>query len=81
MKEFLLSVGFTQCLIDPCTYIRSSGSSFSAIYLHVDDLAITGNEINLVKSQIASRWEMEDLGVANSVVGIHITCLSTHCYS
>lgn len=81
VKEFLVSVGFTQCKIDPCTYIRSSGQYFLAIYLHVDDLAIMGNKISLVKSQIASRCEMEDLCVAKSVGGIHISRLSHHCYS
>lgn len=80
VKDFLLSIGFNQCKVDPCTYFRSSGTSFSAIYLHVDDLAITGNEIEVVKQQIASRWEMEDLGVAKSVVGIHISRLDTHTY-
>lgn len=72
VKEFLLSINFTQCKIDPCTYIRQELDKFTAIYLHVDDMAITGNDISNIKSQIASRWDMEDLGVAKSVVGIQI---------
>lgn len=75
-----MSIGFVQCKIDPCTFIRSSGEQFSAIYLHVDDLAITGNEIEHVKDQIANKWQMEDLGLAKAVVGIHITRLSTNSY-
>lgn len=72
VKEFLLSANFTQCKIDPCTYIRQDQDKFTAIYLHVDDMAITGNDIDNIKRQIASRWDMEDLGVAKSVVGIQI---------
>ena len=80
VKQFLVSIGFLQCKIDPCTYVRSSGDAFSAIYLHVDDLAITGNETDKVKSQIANRWEMEDLGIARTVVGIHISRLNPDSY-
>lgn len=80
VKDFLISIGFQECVIDPCTYIRSSATDFSAIYLHVDNLAITGTGIEKVKSQIATQWEMEDLGVARSVVGIHISRLNSNCY-
>lgn len=41
----------------------------------MDDLEITGIKVDKFKSQIALRWKMEDLGVAKSVVGIHISWL------
>lgn len=40
------------------------------IYLHVDDMAITGNEINVIKDELKLKWRMEDLGPAHCVVGI-----------
>lgn len=46
----------------------------------MEDLAITRNEIGTVKDQIASQWEMEDLGVAKSIVGIHVSWLNDHSY-
>lgn len=56
--EFLVSEGFAVSPADQCIYTQSSsdGKSFSAVYVHVDDMAITGNEIKSVKSQISSRW-------------------------
>lgn len=77
VKAFLISIGFEQCEIDPCIYIRKSPSSdvFTAVYVHVDDLAITGNEIADFKMEISSKWEMDDLGVAHTVVGIEINRL------
>lgn len=83
VKLFLKRIGFHQCEIDPCTYIRSIESSdkFTAVYVHVDDLAITGNDIQKFKKEICSKWEMDDLGLAHTVVGIKIKRLNTHKYS
>lgn len=83
VRDFLLSINFDQCKIYPCTYVRhdKSRDMFTFIYLHVDYLAITGNEIPYVKSQISARWEMEDLGVAQLVVAIHVVRHDQHSYS
>lgn len=83
VKEFLIDIGFSQCEIDPCIYVRDTdkGSKFTAVYVHVDDLAITGNDINKFKAEISAKWEMDDLGIAHTVVGIEITRLSSHQYS
>lgn len=83
VQEFLISIGFLQCEIDHCIYIRSDTSTgkFTAVYVHVDDLAITGNDIDSFKSEIWSKWEMEDLGLARVVVGIEISLLEDHSYS
>lgn len=58
VKKFLLSIDFVQCEINHCTYIRATESTgkFTAIYLHVDDLAITGNDISYFKEQISEKW-------------------------
>lgn len=83
VKAFLVGVVFMQCEIDHFTYIRSDQeeNEFTAVYVHIDDLAITGNEIEEFKSQISSHWEMEDLGVAQVVVGIEISRLQNNHYS
>ena len=54
VKGFLVSAGFAQCEIDHCTYIRSDREQdkFTAVYVHVDDLAITGNDIEAFKTEI-----------------------------
>lgn len=70
--SFLMSQGFVVSPADQCIYTRSSsnGKAFSAVYVHVDNIAITGNEIETIKACISSHWEMEDLGIASCVVGI-----------
>lgn len=79
---FLLSVGFKPSEADACVYTRTSAdsSTFSAVYVHVDDMGITGNDIQAVKKSISSRWQMEDLGTAHCIVGIQIQRLSSSHY-
>lgn len=83
VKLFLVSIGFSQCEIDPCIYVRNNttSSTFTAVYVHVDDLAITGNDINTFKNEISSKWEMDDPGITHTVVGIEIRRINTHQYS
>lgn len=79
----IVSKGFVVSTADQCIYTRTSfdGKSFSAVYVYVDDMAITGNEIKSIKACISSHWEMEDLGVASCVVGIQIRRKSNFEYS
>lgn len=72
--KFLVESGFLVSPANACIYTRTSPDQtrFSAVYVHVDYMAITGNEIESVKSRIANHWEMEDLGKASCVVGIQI---------
>lgn len=81
--KFLVDNNFTVSPADACIYTRTSAdkTKFSAVYVHVDDMAITGNEIKEVKDSIANQWEMEDLGKASCVVGIQIRRQSTYHYS
>lgn len=44
-------------------------------------MAITGNDIPTFKTEISSKWEMEDLGLASMVVGIEIKRRGLHSYS
>lgn len=83
VKAFLIEIEFDQCAIDPCIYIRSNDErqTFTAVYFDVDDLEITGNDINNFKRQISAKWEMDDLGIAQIVVGIEINRLSQFSYS
>lgn len=43
--EFLVSLGFKTSDAYACVYTRTSPTSnkFSAVYVHVDDMGITGN--------------------------------------
>lgn len=55
--SFLIKIGFIQCELDHCTYFRKNpdNKSFTAVYVHVDDFAITGNEIINFKKELSSK--------------------------
>lgn len=54
--SFLISIGFKPSDADACVYTRTSTDStkFSAVYVHVDNMGITGNDIAAVKQSISS---------------------------
>lgn len=83
VTDFLVSIGFQQSPADACVYVRTSpdGKKFSAMYVHVDDMAITGNEISELKKAIADKWEMEDLNISHCIVGIQICRTSEFSYA
>lgn len=67
---------------DACLWYRKTeGGKETLIYLHVDDMAITGDEVEDIKSALKLKWRMEDLGPAHCVVGIEINSLAGGGYS
>lgn len=81
-KKRCVEAGFKQSPADECVYVRRRGKDDVCIfYLHVDDLAITGNNIQAFKDEISSFWPMEDLGLAHCVVGIQTSRLGPFHYS
>ncbi|KAI7956600.1 hypothetical protein MJO28_003695 [Puccinia striiformis f. sp. tritici] len=82
VEKFLKEIGFDKTYGDECVFIRMKNRQSSIIYLHVDDMIITGDdkEIEDVKGQIKERWNMEDLGIAKRIVGIEIENLDDGSY-
>jgi hypothetical protein len=72
VEKYLKSIGFIKTEADACVFFRNCDNKISIIYLHVDDMIITGDEIETVKKEIKQKWAMEDLGVAKFAVGIEI---------
>jgi hypothetical protein len=71
VKKYLQQLGFCKTEADSCVFFRNrAGRAISILYLHVDEMIITGDEINLVKDKIKAKWAMEDLGIAKFAVGI-----------
>jgi hypothetical protein len=73
LHKYLVSLGFTQSIADPCLYIKDC-SMFVAIF--VDDLFICGensDEIRLFKTQMSSKFKMSDLGLLTWYLGMHFT--------
>jgi hypothetical protein len=72
VKKHLKTIGFDKNYGDKCVFICRLADKTSLIYLHVDDMIITGDDIQSVKMEIKAKWAMEDLGIAKHIVGIEI---------
>ena len=74
-KHVVEQMGFIPCATDPCVYRKDTeyGPIFLAVY--VDDLIIIGKnvgEIDTVKKELCTRFEMEDKGDASFILGMLI---------
>lgn len=61
--------------MDPCIYVRSANGILTFIALYVDDLAITGSDLDTVlelKKLLKSIWDMKDLGRISLCLGMEI---------
>lgn len=71
--QFLVSIGFKISPANACVYVCQSESNFIAVYVHVDDMAITGTEMQSIQRLITKNLAMDDLGISHCVVGVQIT--------
>jgi hypothetical protein len=72
----LKAKGFTSIVADPCVYAYRRGSTIVIISLYVDDLLLCSDsltQLEQVKSELSTSFQMEDLGEAHFVLGIEIT--------
>lgn len=81
VKAKFIAIGLKQNHFDPCLWYRKKGAKESLIYLHVDDMAISGNEIEEIKDTLKLQWSMDDLGIARTIVGIEVKKLVDGSYS
>lgn len=72
IKDKFTAMGMEQNPLDPCLWYRKNEKGEILLYLHLDDMAITGNCISSFKEEVNTRWKMEDLGYAHQIVGIEI---------
>jgi hypothetical protein len=72
---YMLGLGFTS-KEDHCVYFKLIGDHLIYLVLYVDDMLLIGNNkeiIQDVKTQLSSKFDMKDLGVANFILGMEIT--------
>ncbi|MBW0515562.1 hypothetical protein O181_055277 [Austropuccinia psidii MF-1] len=74
LLNWLIISGFQCLLTDPCVFWRQSQNPIW-IYVHVDDLAIFGPNLEDVKKEIKNEFDMKDMGKANLLLGIKINHL------
>ncbi|MBW0551688.1 hypothetical protein O181_091403 [Austropuccinia psidii MF-1] len=74
LSDWLISSGFHCSLADPCVFWRK-GEFPIWIYIHVDDLAIFGPNLDYFKKEIKEIFDMKDLGEARLLLGIKVNHL------
>jgi hypothetical protein len=73
--NFLLDLGFLQSMADYSLFTRTQGSSFIALLVYVDDIAIASNDLVAVKSLISTLYDifrLKDLGTLKYFLGLEI---------
>ena len=61
-------------MVDPNLYFKVTKGDMLILILYVDDLLITGEEhlINQCKKDLASEFEMKDLGFLHYFLGLEV---------
>ncbi|MBW0535981.1 hypothetical protein O181_075696 [Austropuccinia psidii MF-1] len=77
LKSWLLGTGFRACLMDPCVFFRQKPSDLW-LYIHVDDIAIFGSDIEPFKKEISSEFDIKDIGTADLLLGVKVGHSSHH---
>ncbi|KAF7371927.1 polyprotein [Mycena venus] len=72
------SLGFTRLIADQCVYIRRepATSSPTIVAVHVDDMTLfahTNGELTQLKGELASQFNVTDLGPLTQILGMEIT--------
>ena len=74
--EHIKSIGFKQCVLDNCLFVKNIGEEIYLISLYVDDILIAGSdlqEVKRIKQQFTNHFEMKDMGELNYYLGMKIT--------
>jgi hypothetical protein len=72
---YILGLGFVRSRVDHYVYSKQVGNHFIYVVLYVDDMLLVGNNMDVikeVKSQLSSKFDMKDIGVANFILGMEI---------
>jgi hypothetical protein len=72
---YVLSLRFEHSKLDHCVYYKTNGDHFPFIALYVDDMLFIGKgkgKILELKSQLAAKFEMKDLGATKHILGMEI---------
>ncbi|GAU34373.1 hypothetical protein TSUD_217130 [Trifolium subterraneum] len=73
IDSFLVKQGFSKCKSEYGVYVQDSTSSIILICLYVDDLLVTGNDLDKIekfKTVMMTEFEMTDLGTISYFLGI-----------
>jgi len=72
---FTTGLGFTRCKADHCVYFKLIGVHVICLVLYVDDMLLVRNDKEIIqdlKTQLSSKFDMQDLGAENYILGMEI---------
>ena len=75
MDSFLLDTSFSRCHSEPNVYTKKVGNHIIILFLHVDDIILTGSDPKLithVKSSLKQNFEMSNLGHLHYFLGLQV---------
>lgn len=75
IAEFLLFCGYQVCAADSSLFVKQTKGKWSVILLYVDDLIITGDdveEVQRVREHLSVRFEMKELGELKHFLGLEV---------
>lgn len=83
LRDFLLRVGFINSLADAPLFVFSSGHLIIYILIYVDDIIVTGNNINEIThfiKRLSDHFSLKDLGKLSYFLGMeaHRTSSGLH---
>ncbi|KAH9648407.1 hypothetical protein KPL70_025572 [Citrus sinensis] len=74
--EFMITHGYNRSKFDSCVYFKTLPSrSFIYLLLYVDDMLLAckqREELEYLKDELSSEFEMKDLGPTTKILGMHI---------
>jgi hypothetical protein len=71
IDTYMLGLGFTRSKEDHYVYFKLIGDHLIYLFLYVDDMLLIGNNKDIiedVKTQLSSKFDMKDLGVATFIL-------------
>jgi hypothetical protein len=66
-------INFQPAGVGPCLFIHQEKTKFCCVYIPVNNLVIIGPNVQFLKDKIKGRFEMEDLGACQWVLGMRVT--------
>ena len=75
LNAFLLSLGFSRCITDPCIYIRRNGEDVLILAVYVDDIIVASSsqqQASWVQSKLWSKYKMTDCGPLEWFLGCRV---------
>jgi hypothetical protein len=74
LSSFFSSINFVASLADPCLFISKVPGWECLVHVYVDGMAIISHDVDQFKKLVSAGFLMDNLGLAESLLGMKITC-------